>query len=136
MKLKSLLLLFFLLSQAVWAQDPSSWGQKGNDILLVGGKIMVSPGQTISKGNLHVVDGRIAAVGEQVTGTSSSRKIDVSGLVIHPGFIDPYVQADRVGLEEKERTAAPVTGSHPKSHDDFRVVDALELSSDVLGPFR
>jgi len=136
MKLKSLLLLFFLLSQAVWAQDPSSWGQKGNDILLVGGKIMVSPGQTISKGNLHVVDGRIAAVGEQVTGPSRSRKIDVSGLVIHPGVIDPYVQADRVGLEEKERTAAPVTGSHPKSHDDFRVVDALELSSDVLSPFR
>lgn len=120
-----------------WAQNSSSWGEPGDDFLLTGAKIMVAPGETLNKANLHIKNGRVEAVGAGVTGSSRSRKIDCSDLVIHPGFLDPYVQGGKVGLKKKDRErSTPVSGQHPRVHDDFRIVDALDLKEGALDKYR
>ena len=120
------LISFVCLSGAALAQDPSSWGQAGEDFLLQGATIVVSPGKTLKKADLHVVKGRVAAVGSGLSGNPGSRKIDVSGLVIHPGFIDPYVLGSQFGLKKNDKAEPqPDSGGHPRVHDDFRVVDTL-----------
>jgi imidazolonepropionase-like amidohydrolase len=137
MKLSYLILILFLLTQVGLAQDPSSWGQSRGDVLLTGAKLMVAPGQTVDKGNLHILNGRVAAIGPAAQGTAGSRKIDVSGLVIHAGFIDPYLDGAKVGLKKKAlEQGTPVSGKHPKIHDDLRVVDTLDLKDDAFSKYR
>lgn len=131
---KLFLVYLLLLSQLAWAQDPSSWGQPGGDYLLTGARIMVAPGRTVQKGNIHVVDGKIAEVGVGVRGNPGSRRVDLSGRVVHAGFIDPYVTGDRVGLEQESGT--PVSGEHPRVHDDYRVDEYLELEKETFEELR
>ena len=131
------LISFVCLSGPSWAQDPSSWGQAGEDFLLQGATIVVSPGKTLKQADLHVVKGRIAAVGSSLSGNPGSRKIDLSGLVIHPGFIDPYVPGSKLGLKKNDKAEPqPDSGGHPRVHDDFRVVDTLSPKKKDLAKYR
>jgi len=57
---------------------------------LVGGRIVVSPEQTIEKGTLIVRDGVIVAVGAEVATPADVRIWDVRGKTLYPGFIDAY----------------------------------------------
>lgn len=127
-------LLFCLNVGTSSAQDPSSWGQEQSEYLLTGAKIMVSPGQTITKGNLYLKNGKVAALGAKEEGSPTARRIDLSGLVIHAGYIDPYVTSDRVGLKESGST--PISGKHPRVRDDFQITGSLELKEDSLEDFR
>lgn len=98
---------------------------------------MVAPGKTIERGNIHVVDGKILAVGASATGSGSSVRLDLSGLVVHAGYLDPYVSAEKVGLDnDRPMSGTAVSGSHSRLHDDFRVAGVLELKDDALGKYR
>ena len=70
-------------------------------IALTGVKIVTGTGTTIESGTIVMVDGRIAAVGTDVGIPPEAERIDGSGLIAYPGFIDAHTN---LGIPEKERT--------------------------------
>lgn len=59
---------------------------------LVGGKVVISPRQTLEQGTLVLRNGVIVAVGEKVEIPADARVWDVAGKTIYPGFIDSYAE--------------------------------------------
>jgi imidazolonepropionase-like amidohydrolase len=55
---------------------------------LVGGRIVVAPGQVIERGTLVLRDGLIEAVGADVTPPADARVWDVTGRTLYAGFIE------------------------------------------------
>ena len=76
---------------------------------LVGGKVVVKPGESIDPCNIVIRDGRIIAVGKGVATPADARVWDMKSNTIYAGFIDCYLALDT--------TNAPVstTGSEPIS---------------------
>lgn len=62
------------------------------DVLLRGGSVIDGSGAPARRADVGLRDGRVAEVGD-VTGPAR-RTLDVDGLVVAPGFIDPHVHYD------------------------------------------
>lgn len=58
---------------------------------LVGGRVVVKPGQELEKGTIVLRDGRIVAVGADVAVPADARVHDMAGTTIYAGFIDAHV---------------------------------------------
>src|SRR6267142_2955490 len=58
---------------------------------LVGGKIVIKPGQILDRGNIIIRDGFIKAVAVDAAPPADARVWDMKGLTIYAGFIDPYL---------------------------------------------
>ena len=63
------------------------------DILLHNGTIVDGSGGASFKADLAIKGDRIAAIGD-LTGNFAARRIDVSGLIVTPGFIDVHTHDD------------------------------------------
>ncbi|MBX7054254.1 MAG: amidohydrolase family protein [Pyrinomonadaceae bacterium] len=89
-----------LLGAAVFAQnDGSEQNQTGRagTFAIVGARIVTVSGATIDSGTVVIQNGKIAAVGPNVTIPAGAEKIDGKGLSVFPGMIDA---ATNVGLAE------------------------------------
>ena len=71
-------------------------------LLLVGGRILDPARGVDERGDLLVRDGRIEACGGTLDGPEEAERIDLSGLVVAPGFIDLHVHFREPGGEHKE----------------------------------
>jgi len=71
-----------------------------NTLLLRGG-LLVGLGK-VSAGDLLLVDGRIAEVGENIVGPVGGHIIDASGCWVGPGFVDLHTHLREPGREEAE----------------------------------
>ena len=58
---------------------------------LVGARVFTQPDTSYSNATVVIRDGRIAAVGPEVTPPADARIWDLSGRIIYPGLIDPYL---------------------------------------------
>ena len=58
---------------------------------LVGGKVIVKPGQTLDSATILIRDGFITAVGADVKIPPDARVWEMKGMTIYAGFIDPYL---------------------------------------------
>ncbi|HLY08177.1 MAG TPA: amidohydrolase family protein [Planctomycetota bacterium] len=94
----------------------------GGTVLLKGATILtVAEAGTIGRGSIYVREGKIVAVGADVTAPEDVRILDVSGLTVMPGIIDCHSHiAMEGGLNESSQTITP----------EVRVRDALD-SHDV-----
>ncbi|HUF88508.1 MAG TPA: D-aminoacylase [Gemmatimonadota bacterium] len=70
----------------VFARDPL-------DLLLVGGRVVDGTGAAPFAADVGIRDGRIVAV-ERLVGAAARETLDVSGLVVAPGFIDIHGHTD------------------------------------------
>ncbi len=70
-------------------------------ILISGGHI-IDPGRFNGLGDLLIDQGRIVAVGPNVTAPADARRISAKGLVVAPGFVDLHVHFREPGFEYKE----------------------------------
>ena len=61
-------------------------------LLLKGGRVVDGTGKAAFEADVLVRDGKIAAVGRGLSG--ADREIDVTGLVVAPGFIDTHSHSD------------------------------------------
>ena len=64
--------------------------------------VVVEPGSTIESGTIVIDEGRIVSAGSEVDIPSQAERIDGTGLIAYPGFIDAQVH---LGIPEKARTA-------------------------------
>jgi N-acyl-D-amino-acid deacylase len=79
-----------------------------HDLILRGGTVLDGSGAPKRRADVAVTGGRISEIGETVTG--GSREIDVSGLVVCPGFIDLHSHADFTVLGAPEAVTQSAQG--------------------------
>ena len=58
---------------------------------LIGGKVVVKPGETLDNATVVIRDGYIEAVGKNITAPADARIWDAKGLTIYAGFIESYL---------------------------------------------
>jgi hypothetical protein len=56
---------------------------------LVGGKVVVKPGEELDAGTIIIRDGLIKAVGRNIPVPADARLWDMKGTTIYAGFIEP-----------------------------------------------
>lgn len=69
--------------------------------LLVRGGSIVTP-EGVFRADVKVVDGRIAALGEDLSPAGVDEVLDASGLLVFPGLVDEHVHMREPGLEYKD----------------------------------
>jgi imidazolonepropionase-like amidohydrolase len=103
---------------------------------IVGGKVVtVGPQGTIENGTVLIVDGRIAAVGDDIRVPAGAKTIDASGKIVTPGLFSPLSQ---LGLVEVSLSAGPVDGAQRGEHftASFDVADAYNPRSTLIAVSR
>jgi len=74
---------------------------------LVGAWVFTQPGSTFSNATVVIRDGRIAAVGTEITPPPDARVWNLAGQTVYAGFIDPYLSLSRtnrpvtIGMDEE-----------------------------------
>ncbi len=58
---------------------------------LVGGRVVIKPGEVLDEGTIVIRDGFIKAVGKDMPPPADARIWDMKGMTIYAGFIDPYL---------------------------------------------
>ncbi len=140
--IRSVLVLVVLVTAGCSRSSP----QPPYDVLITGGTVVDGDGTPGRRADVGIRDGRIAAVGD-LTAASARQRIDASGLVVAPGFIDMHNHSDYTILAEpksesmirqgvttmvlgESRSAGPVkTGANddPRSRSDGANVDWTTL---------
>ena len=89
---------------------------------------MADPASKLDKiADVLIEDGRIAAVGEKLQVTGAER-LDASGRVVAPGFIDMHVHLREPGFEYAETIE---TGSRAAAAGGFTTICAMPNTSPV-----
>ena len=114
------------------------------DLLIAGGSVITGDGSPALPADVAIRDGRIAAIGS-LAGAQARRRIDASGLIVAPGFIDIHNHSDYTILREprsesmirqgvttmvlgESRSAGPVKpGQDERSRADGVTVDWTTL---------
>jgi N-acyl-D-aspartate/D-glutamate deacylase len=141
--MKRLALLVLLLSVACGPSQPPF------DLVIHGGSVLDGTGAPAVMADVGVREGRIAAMGD-LADASATRRIDATGLVVAPGFIDMHNHSDftilvepkaesaiRQGLTTlvlgESRSAGPVK---PGANEDPRSrADGVEIDWTTLGGY-
>jgi imidazolonepropionase-like amidohydrolase len=84
---------------------------------LIGGTVIVKSGQTIENGTIIIRDGLIKQVGAGLTPPDDARIWDMKGLIIYPGFIDPYLVLGASNAPVSTTDSEPIT-SHSLTAGD------------------
>jgi imidazolonepropionase-like amidohydrolase len=99
---------------------------EGPVLVLVGGEVRSAAGPVVRGGTVLVRGGRIEAVGADVNVPDGARRIDVTGAVVTPGFVD----ADgALPIPVEERFA-------PRWGVDLRAADAVDADDPRLATAR
>jgi N-acyl-D-amino-acid deacylase len=88
-----------LVALVVIAACAGQTGQQPYDLLIAGGSALDGEGSPAVRADVGIRGGRIAAIGDLQTATAA-RRIDASGLVVAPGFIDIHNHSDYTILAE------------------------------------
>lgn len=92
-----------LVGTVLLAGARPAWADFETPLAITNVKIITGTGETIDSGTILIVDGRIVAVGADVTIPDHADRLDATGLIAYPGFIDAL---SHVGIPEAQRTAA------------------------------
>lgn len=86
---------------------------------LVGARVYTQPGTVFSNATVVIREGRILAVGPEVTPPPDARIWDYSGKTLYPGFIDPYLTLGNTNSPVRTRSgeAMAQAGADARSSD-------------------
>lgn len=129
----------FLITVTVWLTAPAF--AQDFDLLISGGKIVDGTGNAWFYGDVGISNGKIAAVGD-LRGTSASRSLDATGLIVAPGFIDVHTHIESNDLAVPgapnflfDGVTSVVTGNCGSSNTDvaryFRQLDSVKMGVNV-----
>lgn len=98
------------------------------DLLIAGGTVHDGSGGPGRLADVGVRGDRIAFVGPTPTGTVARRRVDATGLIVAPGFIDPHTHAyeglPRLSRERRHNLSSLMQG-----------ITTVVLGADGRGPF-
>lgn len=122
------------LSTAVFVVAAATAGAQ--TIAITGGTVYPVSGAPIANGTVVIRDGRIVAVGANAAIPADAQRIDASGKIVTPGFIDASTQLGVVEIGgERETRDANARGTNSVAAS-FRVWDGLNSESVNWGPAR
>jgi imidazolonepropionase-like amidohydrolase len=94
------LALFMATAAAAQTNDPAGRPVAKSDYALTNVRIVAAPGRVIERGTVVFVNGRITAVGANVTVPAGVVRMDLAGHTVYPGLIDA---ATSIGLPSPNR---------------------------------
>jgi dihydroorotase len=98
-------------------------------ILIRGGRVIDPSRNGDGVADVYLVDGRVAAVGTNITPEEGIQVIDATGKVVAPGLIDLHVHLREPGQEDLETVA---TGAMAAAAGGFTAVCAMPNTDPVL----
>ena len=104
-----------LLTTAALAQSASH-----NDVLIKNATVMTVTHGNIKNGSVYIKDGKIAAVGENVTAPASATVIDAGGKYLTPGIVDSH---SHIALDDDVNEATSPITPHMMMKDAFDYQD-------------
>ena len=104
---KSRLFLFFVFSAALTLAAFSFAQQPRYDLIISGARIVDGTGAPWFAGDMGIVGDRIAAIGD-LSNAAAAKRLDATGLVASPGFIDVQGQSEFNVLVDN-RAASKIT---------------------------
>ena len=78
---------------------------------LVGGRIVIKPGEVLEEGVVVIRDGFIKAVGKDLAPPADARVWDMKGMTIYAGFIDPYLALSATNSPTATSYVEPVSAA-------------------------
>jgi hypothetical protein len=102
----------------------------------VGANVVVSPSLTVTNATLVINNGKVVTVSQSKEAAPGSRKWDLEGFTIYPGFIDPYYVISQDGSPVvTTRTTVDEHATHKATgHWNFYGMPGDELDPGSLGP--
>jgi len=105
-------------------------------IAIVGGKVYPVSGPPIESGTVLIVNGKIVAVGSNVPIPASAQRIDATGKIVTPGFVNSSTQ---LGVQEVSQVT-DTRDMSARGKDNiaaaFTVWDGLNPNSVMMAPAR
>jgi imidazolonepropionase-like amidohydrolase len=103
-----------LLSASAVAQSPH------HDVLIKNATVMTVTHGNIKNGSIYIKDGKIAAVGENVTAPATATVIDAGGKYLTPGIVDSH---SHIALDDDVNEATSPITPHMMMKDAFDYQD-------------
>ncbi len=101
-------------------------------VAIVGATVHTNQGPPLEKATVLIDNERIIAVGEDVEIPAHARRIDAQGMVVTPGFIDPWTQLGVVEIWGVGHTRDSDAGSGDAIRASYRVADSYNSDSQVI----
>ena len=108
----------------------------GQTVAIVGGTVYPVSGPAIQNGTVLMRDGKIVAVGASVTVPSNAVRIDATGKVVTPGFIDASTDLGLVEIGGEPSTRDANARGTAGIAASFRSWDGLNSESVLWSPTR
>jgi imidazolonepropionase-like amidohydrolase len=102
---------FFQSSRAAEILPPGFRPKPVGVHALVGGRVVLRPGQVLDSGTIVIRDGLIKAVGKDVTVPGEARVWDMKGTTIYAGFIEPYLMVGSTNAPITTTDTEPIQGT-------------------------
>ncbi len=148
------LLLFisvgFLCLGSAWGQETflsnNTPDERPTTYALTNGFIQVSPTTSYEGGTLVIKDGKVVAVGANITVPGDATVIDLEGKYVYPALVDPYtnyglpeVKASRRRSGETpqyESSKANAVGWNEHNQSHYHAVEELEVDGKAADKYR
>ena len=109
--------------ESTWARQPAATAPIHNELLIKGGTILTVTHGRIENGSIYIKDGKIVAVGKDVTAPATATVIDASGKYVMPGIIDAHSHMALDG--DVNEATSPVTPA-------MNMLDAFQYTDKAL----
>jgi imidazolonepropionase-like amidohydrolase len=119
-------LLMLALAAAAQAGTPAAPAR--HDVLIKNGTLLTITHGTIQNGSIYIHDGKIAAIGSEVTAPADAQVIDASGKFVMPGIIDPHSHmalGEGHDFSDVNEATSPIT-------PQMMMVDAFNFTDQAL----
>ncbi|HMG70065.1 MAG TPA: hypothetical protein VK544_03055, partial [Gemmatimonadaceae bacterium] len=105
-------------------------------IAITGGKVYPVSGPPIENGTVIITNGKIAAVGANVPIPAGAQRIDATGKIVTPGFVDAFTQLGVQEVSAVNDTRDASARGKDNIAASFTVWEGLNPNSVLLAPAR
>src|SRR5215212_8478657 len=109
-------------------------GSAAQTVAITGGKVYPVSGPPIENGTVVITNGRIVSVGANVAVPAGAQRIDATGKIVTPGFINSSTQLGVVEVGQVRDTRDYAANGKDNIAAAFTVWEGLNPNSVMLAP--